>query len=156
MNRTPFDTVEAESELIAGYHIEYGGMKFAMFQLAEYASVLINSAVITTLFLSGWEGPFSFIPSPIWFLLKMFFMAFCFIWIRATLPRLRMDQVMSFAWKFLLPLSLINIFVTAIEVLIFGVNGTFTQGDLWIISGINIIVSIIGIVIFSKIIYNLF
>ena len=151
MNRTPFDTVEAESELIAGYHIEYGGMKFAMFQLAEYASVLINSAVITTLFLSGWEGPFSFIPSPIWFLLKMFFMAFCFIWIRATLPRLRMDQVMSFAWKFLLPLSLINIFVTAIEVLIFGVNGTFTQGDLWIISGINIIVSIIGIVIFSKI-----
>ncbi|MBS96565.1 MAG: NADH-quinone oxidoreductase subunit NuoH [SAR202 cluster bacterium] len=151
MNRTPFDTVEAESELIAGYHTEYGGMKFAMFQLAEYASVLVNSALITTLFLSGWDGPFSFIPSPVWFLLKMFFMAFCFIWIRATLPRLRMDQVMSFAWKFLLPLSLLNIFVTAFEVLIFGANGIFTQGDLWLMSGINIIVSIIGIVIFSKI-----
>ena len=78
-------------------------------------------------------------------------MAFCFIWIRATLPRLRMDQVMSFAWKFLLPLSLLNIFVTATEVLIFGVNGILTQGDLWIISGINIVVSIIGIIVFSKI-----
>jgi NADH-quinone oxidoreductase subunit H len=151
MNRTPFDVVEAESEIIAGYHTEYGGMRFAMIQLAEYASVLVNSAIITTLFLSGWDGPVSFIPSPIWFLLKMFFMAFCFIWIRATLPRLRMDQIMSFAWKFLLPLSLLNIFVTASEVLYFGVNGLFTQNDLWIMSLINFGVAILGIVIFTKV-----
>ena len=118
MNRSPFDQVEAEGEIIAGYHTEYSGMKFGMFQAAEFGAVLITSALLATLFLKGWDGPL--LPSHLWFLLKVFLFAFIFVWFRATLPRLRVDQIMAFAWKFLLPLSLLNIFVVAVEVLIFG------------------------------------
>ena len=147
MNRTPFDTVEAESEIVAGYHTEYSGMKFGIFQLAEFGAVLTNSGIIATLFLKGWEGPF--LPSHLWFLIKVFFIAFLFIWVRATLPRLRIDQVMGFAWKFLLPLSLINIFVTATEVLLLD---TEKLTDLWVMAGINLVVAVVGIVTFSNVV----
>ncbi|MFN3974436.1 MAG: NADH-quinone oxidoreductase subunit NuoH [Dehalococcoidia bacterium] len=122
LNRTPFDLMEAESEIIAGYHIEYTGMRFGLFQLAEFGGVVVSSAVMTTLFLRGWENPFvpqgwpQVLPSHLWFLLKTLFFVFLFIWVRASWPRLRIDQVMGFAWKVLLPLALINLVVTGVEV----------------------------------------
>ena len=147
LNRTPFDLVEAESEIIAGYHIEYSGMKFGLLQLAEFASVLVAGGVISVLFLKGWEGPW--LPSHLWFMIKVFFIVFLFIWIRATLPRLRVDQIMGFAWKFLFPLSLINIFVTAAEVLAWPEP---TTGQLWAMVGINFGVAIVAIIAFSRLI----
>jgi NADH-quinone oxidoreductase subunit H len=112
-NRCPFDLPEGESEIIAGYYIEYSGFKFALFFLGEYLGMFATSAMAITLFLGGWAAPFSFltwIPSYVWFFAKLLALIFVFIWIRGTLPRLRMDQLMNFAWKFMLPLSLINIF----------------------------------------------
>lgn len=158
MNRTPFDLVEADSELVAGYQTEYSGMKWGLFMLAEFGAVLVTSGVIVTLYLKGWEGPF--LPSHLWFLIKVFSLAFIFLWVRATLPRLRIDQVMDFAWKFLLPLGLVNVFVTAAEILILGeetiVDGltqrVFTTQDLWTMAGVNFGVLILGIVIFSHMI----
>ncbi|MEK7777778.1 MAG: NADH-quinone oxidoreductase subunit NuoH [Chloroflexota bacterium] len=147
MNRSPFDLVEAESEIVSGYHTEYSGMKFGVFYLAEFGAVLTTSGIMATLFLKGWEGPV--LPSHLWFLIKVFFFAFLFIWVRATLPRLRMDQVMAFAWKFLLPLSLINIFVTAVEVLALD---TTKLANLWLMAGINIAVAVVGIVAFSRLV----
>jgi NADH-quinone oxidoreductase subunit H len=111
-NRCPFDLPEGESEIIAGYYIEYSGFKFALFFLGEYLGMFATSAMAITLFLGGWAAPFSFltwIPSYVWFFGKLLALIFAFIWIRGTLPRLRMDQLMNFAWKFMLPLSLINI-----------------------------------------------
>ena len=111
-NRCPFDMPEGESEIIAGYFIEYSGFKFALFFVAEYLGMMATSAMAITLFLGGWAAPFSFltwIPSWFWFFAKLIFMLMIFIWIRGTLPRLRMDQLMNFGWKFMLPLSLINI-----------------------------------------------
>ncbi len=121
LNRTPFDTLEAESELVAGYHVEYSGMKFALFYLAEYTSLLLVSAIVTTVFLGGWRGPI--LPPFVWFLVKMFLMFFLFVWLRATLPRLRIDQIMSFAWKFLMPLALLNIVLTALGILVWQALG---------------------------------
>lgn len=111
MNRSPFDMVEADSEIVAGYFIEYSGMRFAVFYLAEYISAFASSAIAVTLFLGGWQGPV--LPPYIWFLLKVGLVFFVLLWIRATLPRIRMDQLMGFAWKVLIPLALLNIFVTA-------------------------------------------
>jgi NADH-quinone oxidoreductase subunit H len=114
-NRSPFDLPEAESEIIAGYFTEYSGFKFALFFLGEYLGMFAISGLGITLFLGGWTAPFSFltwVPSYLWFFAKLMALVFVFIWIRATLPRLRMDQLMNFAWKFMLPLSLVNI-VTA-------------------------------------------
>jgi len=118
INRSPFDLLEAESEIVAGFNIEYSGMKFAVFYLTEYLEALAMSTIIATIFLGGWISPIggeTFIPGIIWFLLKIFVVFAVIVWVRATMPRLRVDQVMGFAWKFLLPLSLINIFVTALE-----------------------------------------
>jgi len=115
-NRCPFDLPEGESELVAGYFTEYSGFKFAIFFIAEYLAMFSISSVAVTLFFGGWGAPLSFltfIPSWIWFFAKVMTMIFVFIWVRATLPRLRQDQLMNFAWKFLLPLSLINLGVTA-------------------------------------------
>lgn len=112
INRTPFDLPEAENELVAGYMTEYSSMKFAMFFLGEYGNMINVSALATTLFLGGWHGPF--LPPVVWFLIKMVVFLFFFIWIRATLPRFRYDQLMNFGWKVLLPLALLNIFVTAV------------------------------------------
>ncbi len=156
MNRPPFDQLEAESEIVAGYHTEYGGMKFALFYLAEYAAVLTTSGVIATLFLSGWKGPL--LPSHLWFLIKVFGLAFVFIWVRATLPRVRIDQTMAFAWKFLLPLSIINIFITAAEVLLLGEEEVSGQGlvlstaDLWLMAVANSAVALAGVLAFSKLV----
>ncbi len=114
-NRAPFDLVEAESEIVGGYHTEYSGMRFAMFFLAEYVNMFNISAIATTLFLGGWNGPTfdSVLPAfvsgllPIfWFLLKTWVLLFVFIWLRATLPRMRYDQLMTFGWKRLIPASL--------------------------------------------------
>ncbi|GAB7387905.1 NADH-quinone oxidoreductase subunit NuoH [Bacillaceae bacterium] len=117
LNRTPFDLPEAESELVAGYHIEYSGFRFAFFMLAEYVYVFGMAALTTVLFLGGWLPPFAFldfVPGLVWFALKFSFVVFFLFWLRATMPRIRADQLMSFGWKVLLPLSLVNIFATAL------------------------------------------
>jgi NADH-quinone oxidoreductase subunit H len=109
--RIPFDLPEAESELVAGYHVEYSAMKFGMFYVGEYLGITLISALITVLFLGGWLGPI--LPGPLWFLIKTSILIAVFIVVRAALPRLRYDQLMSMGWKFMLPLSLINLMVTA-------------------------------------------
>jgi len=112
INRTPFDIPEAEQELVAGFNVEYSGMKFAMFFFAEYANLFLVSAIATTLFLGGWNGPL--LPSWIWFFIKSFFLVFVIMWFKWTFPRLRVDQLMGFAWKFLLPLAFINLILTGL------------------------------------------
>jgi NADH-quinone oxidoreductase subunit H len=121
VNRTPFDTPEGESELVGGYHTEYSGMKFALFQMAEFLSSFAIAAMATTLFLGGWNGPV--LPSWLWFMLKSMALFFVLIWLRGTFPRFRIDQVMGFSWKFLLPLALMNIFVAAVDYYIHGIIG---------------------------------
>ena len=116
-HRTPFDLPEAEHELTAGFHTEYSGMKFAMFFVGEYVSVLLTSAMITVLFFGGWLGP-DFLPPIFWFLLKTLALVFLMILIRGSLPRPRYDQLMSFGWKCMLPLSLVNLVITGALVLI--------------------------------------
>jgi NADH-quinone oxidoreductase subunit H len=116
-NRSPFDLPEGESEIIAGYYIEYSGFKFALFFLGEYIGMFAISGLGITLFLGGWTAPLSFlgwVPSWIWFFGKLLALICVFIWVRGTLPRLRMDQLMGFAWKFMLPLALMNIVVTGL------------------------------------------
>jgi len=116
-NRSPFDLPEGESEIIAGYYIEYSGFKFALFFLGEYLGMFATSGMAITLFLGGWSAPLSvltFIPSYIWFFAKLVTLICGFIWIRGTLPRLRMDQLMNLAWEFILPMALINMLVAGI------------------------------------------
>lgn len=110
-NRAPFDLPEAEHELTGGYHTEYGGMKFAVFFLGEYVNILAVSSIAITLFFGGWLGPGE-IPV-VWFLLKLAFFVFLFMWVRATMPRFRYDQLMSFGWKFLVPVATLNLIITA-------------------------------------------
>ena len=118
-NRIPFDLPEAETELVAGYHTEYSAMKFAMFFMAEYANMLTVACLATLLFFGGWNGPIfgppllqALLPL-LWFFLKVFAFIFLYIWVRGTMPRFRYDQLMSFGWKFLLPLAIANLIVTA-------------------------------------------
>jgi NADH-quinone oxidoreductase subunit H len=113
-NRAPFDIPEAESELVGGFHTEYSGMRFAMFFFAEYTNMLVLGALGATLFLGGWLGPW--LPGPVWLLLKTYAVIFVLIWVRWTYPRLRFDQLMSFAWKLLIPVALLNLVITAILV----------------------------------------
>ncbi|MCX6830300.1 MAG: NADH-quinone oxidoreductase subunit NuoH [candidate division Zixibacteria bacterium] len=108
-NRTPFDLPEAEQELVAGFNVEYSGMKFAMFFFAEFINLFTISAIGATLFLGGWQGPF--LPSWVWFMGKSLFLVFVLMWFRWTYPRLRVDQLMEFSWKFLLPVSFANLIV---------------------------------------------
>jgi NADH-quinone oxidoreductase subunit H len=116
LNRTPFDLPEAESELVAGYFVEYSGFRFAFFMLAEYVYVFAMASLTTVLFLGGWNAPFglTFIPPIIWFAVKFVAVVFFLFWLRATMPRIRVDQLMQCAWKVLLPLALFNIFLTAL------------------------------------------
>ena len=107
-NRAPFDLPEAEQELVAGFFTEYSGMKFAMFFLGEYVNMITMSALITILFLGGWHMPFMPDVPILWFAVKVFFLLCVFIWLRSTFPRIRYDRLMTFGWKFLLPLALIN------------------------------------------------
>lgn len=111
-NRPPFDLPEAESELVAGYHTEYTGMRFAMFMLGEYVNVVTASAMVTTLFLGGWNGPV--FPPLLWFVVKLLLVLFTFIWARATLPRIRYDQLMKLGWTVLVPVGLANIALVAL------------------------------------------
>ena len=127
-NRAPFDMPEAEQELTGGFHTEYSGMRFALFFLAEYANMIVVSSVVTTLFLGGWLPPFPNtpalhflykLPSWMWFFLKSFAFLYLFIWIRATLPRYRYDQLMRLGWKVLIPLAIVNLVVTGIVKVLF-------------------------------------
>ncbi|MGA1861965.1 NADH-quinone oxidoreductase subunit NuoH [Deferribacter thermophilus] len=115
-NRAPFDLPEAETELVAGFHVEYSSMKFALFFLAEYANMYVVSSIATIVFLGGWNGPI--LPGFVWFVIKVLFFMFLYLWLRATLPRLRFDQLMSLGWKVLIPIALANILVTSIIVYI--------------------------------------
>ena len=142
INRSPFDLVEADSEIVAGYFIEYSGMKFAMFFLAEYCEAIAISAIVTTLFLGGWRGPL--LPPFLWFLLKVVAVFFLIIWIRSTIPRLRIDQVMAFAWKFLLPLAFINLLITGIQVLV------WPDGLPWPVIFLNLGIMAVLVVLWSK------
>jgi NADH-quinone oxidoreductase subunit H len=114
--RAPFDLPEAEQELVAGYHTEYGGMRFGLFTMSEYVNLVTLSGLAVTLFLGGWHGPWLQSIGPVWFVLKLFLLLFVFIWMRTTVPRLRYDQLMRFGWKVLLPAATINAVVTAVLV----------------------------------------
>ena len=122
-NRVPFDLPEAETELTGGFHTEYSGMRFSLFFLAEYANIMVISAVIVVMFLGGWMRPFpnvaalsvlDIIPSWIWFVSKVFLFLYIFIWIRATLPRYRYDQLMRLGWKVLIPIAIANLVLTGV------------------------------------------
>jgi NADH-quinone oxidoreductase subunit H len=116
--RAPFDLPEGDSEIVGGYNTEFGGMRFGSFFMAEYINMIIIAGVATTVFLGGWHGPGPAALGPLWVLLKMLGFIILFIWVRATLPRLRYDQLMSFGWKVLLPLATLNALVTAIVVVV--------------------------------------
>ncbi len=128
VNRTPFDLPEAESEIVGGFHTEYSGMKFALWYMAEYLSTLALGCLLTVLFLGGWTGPrIPFLPMPVedvfWTALKVFALVFSMIWIRGTFPRFRVDQLMGFAWKVLIPMSLANLLGAAVWYLVPGAAG---------------------------------
>jgi NADH-quinone oxidoreductase subunit H len=129
INRTPFDLVEADSEIVAGPFTEYSGMRFGFFFFAEYVALFVMSAITVALFFGGWLAPWPFpaqldgfagtLYGLVWFFAKTYFFIFVAVWMRTTLPRIRVDQLMGVAWKVLLPLSLINLFLTAIAVVVF-------------------------------------
>lgn len=142
INRTPFDLLEADSEIVAGFHMEYSGMKFALFYLVEYCEALAVSVIVTTLFLAGWKGPL-LLPL-LWFLIKVFGVFTVIVWVRATVPRLRVDQVMAFAWKCLLPLALINLLITGIQVLV------WPETLPWAVVFANLAIMVVLILLWSK------
>ncbi|GAB6095060.1 NADH-quinone oxidoreductase subunit NuoH [Desulfatiferula olefinivorans] len=119
-NRAPFDLPEAESELTAGFHTEYSGFGFGLFAVAEYGNLFIMASMATIMFLGGWNGPFGLLNGPltgaVWFLLKVFVLMLVMIWVRWTFPRVRFDQLMNLAWKYLIPFSLVNLLITALVV----------------------------------------
>ncbi|MFC2011129.1 NADH-quinone oxidoreductase subunit NuoH [Chloroflexota bacterium] len=142
ISRSPFDLMEADSEIVAGFHLEYSGIKFAMFYLVEYGEAFILACLITTLFLGGWGGPV--LPPWLWFIAKGVLVWFVMVWLWGTLPRVRIDQLMALAWKFLLPLALINLLITAIQVLI------LPEDSLWIMIPVNFALAVILILLWSK------
>jgi NADH-quinone oxidoreductase subunit H len=144
INRGPFDMLEADSELVAGFHIEYSGMKFAMFYLAEYGHALAMSAIAATLFLKGWQGPGGEYIGALWFLFKTLVIFVLMIWMRVTFPRLRIDQLMGFAWKFLFPLALINLIIIGAEVV--GFDGNIP----WWMMFVNFFAAGVLVLVFSK------
>ena len=121
-NRAPFDLVEADAELVAGFHTEYSGLRFGLFFIAEYVNMLTVSCVATLLFFGGWNAPFglTMVPGLVWFLLKVGAFLFFYIWLRSTLPRFRYDRLMAFGWKVLLPAATVNLVVTAIVIAVWG------------------------------------
>ena len=150
MSRAPFDMIESESELGSGYHTEYSGIKFALFQLAEFMAPIVVATVATVLFLGGTRG-IDPVPGQVWFLLKVFAVIFVFLWTRATWPRLRVDQIMGFAWKGLFPLSIVNLFVVAIELFVFQEpDGTISTESLWLMVPINWIVFLASVALIAR------
>ncbi len=141
INRSPFDLLEAESEIVAGFHTEYPGIWFAIFFLAEYGHALAVSAIVTTLFLGGWMGPG--LPPYLWFFIKVLLVFSVMLWLRSTLPRFRVDQLMGFAWKYLFPLALVNIFITGFEAILW-------PDFPWPIILVNILVMGVLIVLWSR------
>jgi NADH-quinone oxidoreductase subunit H len=117
-NRAPFDLVEAETELVAGFHTEYSGLRFGLFFIAEYVNMLTVSCIATLLFFGGWNPPFGLtaVPGIVWFVVKVACFMFFYMWLRATLPRLRYDRLMAFGWKVLLPVATLNLIATAVFV----------------------------------------
>lgn len=152
MSRTPFDQIEAESELGSGYNTEYSGIKFAVLFLAEFMAPIVTAAIITTLFLGGTKG-IDPIPGQFWFILKTFIVIFLLLWVRATWPRLRVDQIMAFAWKGLFALGIFNIALIAIEVQILSDanTGNITTQDQAIMGGINWIIAIVVVYAITRI-----
>ena len=149
MSRAPFDMIEAESELGSGYHTEYSGIKFAVFQLAEFLAPIATAVIATALFLGGTRG-FDPIPGQVWFVAKTIAVVCFLVWFRATWPRLRVDQIMAFAWKGLFPMSLLNMFLIAVEMQIFQDDAGVISGDsLLIMAAINWTVTIATIVVFA-------
>jgi len=142
INRAPFDLLEADSEIVAGFHTEYSGMKFALFYLVEYGEALAISAITATIFLGGWRGPW--LPPWLWFLIKIGAVFFFIVWIRTTVPRVRIDQLMALAWKFLFPLALINLVITGIEVL------GWPEGLPWFLIFVNFAIAAVLILLWSK------
>ena len=153
LNRSPMDQIEAESELTTGYFTEYSGMKFATFFLGEYISTLAIATIVTTLFLGGWKGPF--LPVWFWFVFKVFAVFLIILWMRATLIRVRIDQIMAFSWKFLLPMALINIFITAAEVLIWDKWMSGWESFPWPFIFVNWAIAVVLILLWSKIFFKL-
>ena len=153
MSRTPFDQIEAESELGAGYHTEYSGAKFAVFQLAEFMAPIVGSIIVATLFLGGTRG-FDPIPGQVWFIGKVFAVVFLLLWFRATWPRLRIDQIMAFAWKGLFALAVLNLFVVAVQVMLLQDpdTGELTTSDLWTMAAINWAVTISAILVSARLV----
>ena len=151
MSRTPFDQIEAESELGSGYNTEYSGIKFAVLFLAEFMAPIITAAIVTTLFLGGTKG-FDPIPGEIWCVIKMFVVIFVLLWFRATWPRLRVDQIMGFAWKPLFGLGIANIFLIALErQLLSDSAGNLSTENLIIMSVINWIITIGTLLIMANV-----
>lgn len=146
INRGPFDMLEADSEIVAGFHVEYSGMKFAMFYLAEYGHALAMSAIAATLFFRGWEGPGAAYIGWLWFALKTVFIFILMMWLRVAFPRLRIDQLMGFAWKFLFPLALANLLIIGAEVYLFGIGNDIP----WWIMFVNFAFAGILIFVFSR------
>ncbi len=140
LGRTPFDLLEAESEIVAGYHIEYSGMKFAMFFLAEFISTLFMSALFVTIYLGGWRGPGA-VEYPLlglfYFAVKLFLVYFFIVWIRGTLPRVRIDQLLNLNWKFLVPLVLVLILVVAV------IDRTMADASQWARAGVLLLSNLI-------------
>ena len=154
MSRTPFDQIEAESELGAGYNTEFSGIKFAILFLAEFMAPIITAAVVTTLFLGGTKG-FDPIPGQAWFVLKMFVVIFVLLWFRATWPRLRVDQIMGFAWKPLFGLGIFNIFLIALESTILSYDDNdISSTDMLLMGAINWIVTIVILLILVNVFGN--
>jgi NADH-quinone oxidoreductase subunit H len=153
LNRSPVDMIEADSELVGGYFTEYSGMKFAMFFLGEYINTLAMAILVTTLFLGGWKGPF--LPVWFWFVFKVLAVFMFILWTRATLIRLRIDQVMAFSWKFLLPMALINVFVTAGEVLVWDTWMSGWQNFPWPFIFVNFAIAAGLIVLWAKFFFKL-
>jgi NADH-quinone oxidoreductase subunit H len=144
VNRAPFDMPEAEQELTAGYHTEYSGLKFAMFFIAEYTKMIAVSVIAVALFFGGYRGPFvDQVPllGPVYVLIKVMILLFGMIWVRATLPRIRYDRLMAFGWKVLFPLALINVFITAVGIVL--TEELRSQLALWIIPVVTILSAII-------------
>ena len=142
ISRAPFDLLEADQEIVAGFHIEYSGIKFALFYLVEYGEAFLLSCLITTIFLGGWRGPG--LPEWMWFIGKGLIVWFVMVWLWATLPRVRIDQMMALAWKFLLPLAIINLVITAIEVL------ALPEDFIWVMIPVNFAITAILILLGSK------